>query len=58
MWALSRRKLRDTEKSGVLNDFLASVFTGKGSSHDAQDVESNGKNLEKIDLPAVSEDQV
>jgi len=41
----------------VLNDF-ALVFTGKGSSYSAQVAESNGKNLEKEDLPAVSEDRV
>ena len=47
----------DMEKSEVFSDFLASVFTDKGSSHKVQVAESNGKNLEKVDLPAVSEDQ-
>jgi len=48
---------RDIEKAEVLNDFSASVFTSKGSSHTAQAVESKGKSLEKKDLPAVSIDQ-
>ena len=46
------------QKNEVLSAFLASVFTSKGSSHITQDAESNGKNLEKEDLPALSEDQV
>ena len=49
---------RDTEKTDVLNDLFFSVFIGKGSSHTAQVAESNGKNLEKEDLHAVSEDQI
>ena len=48
----------DVKKAEVLNDFLVSVFTDMGSSHMAQVAESNGKNLEKEDLSAVSEDQV
>ena len=50
--------MRDVEKTEVLNDFFASVFIDRGSSHITQDAESNGKNLEKEDLPALSEDQV
>ena len=50
--------MRDVEKTEVLNDFFASVFIDRGSSHTAQDAESNGKNLEKVDLSTVSEDQV
>lgn len=42
------------EKTDVLNDFFASVFTGNWSSHSTQVADSNGKNLEKVDLPAVS----
>ena len=47
-----------TEKTEVLIDFFASVFTRKGSSHTTQAAESKGKNLDKEDLPAVSEDEV
>ena len=42
----------------MLNDFFASAFTGKGSSHTAQAAESKGKNRAKEDLTAVSEDQI
>lgn len=41
--------IRDMEKADVLNDF-ASVFTGNCSCHSTQVVDSNGKNLEKVDL--------
>ena len=41
----------------MLSDFFASVFTSKGSSHTTEAAESKGKNLEKVDLPAVIEDQ-
>jgi len=36
----------DMEKVEVLNDFFASVFTGKCSSHTAQVTESKGRNWE------------
>ena len=50
--------IRDTEKYDVLSELFASVFTGKGSSHTAQVAESKGKNCEKEDLPAVSQDHI
>ena len=37
---------------------IMKVFTGKGSSHTAQVAESIGKNCEKEDLPAVSQDHI
>ena len=49
---------RDTETAEVLNDFCASVFTGKGYSCIIQAAESKGKKWEKENLLAVSEDQV
>ncbi len=49
---------RDMEKAEVYSDFFASVFSSKGSSHTTHFVESKVKNWEKVDLPAVSEDQV
>ena len=50
--------MRDMDKVEVLVDLFASVFAGKGSSITIQAAESKGKNWEKEDLPAVSEDQV
>jgi len=50
--------MRDTVKAEELNDSFASTFSGKGSIHTAQVVESNDKNMEKVNLPAVSENQV
>ena len=49
---------RDMEKAEMLNDFFTSVFISKSSSHTAQAAKSKGKNREKEDLLAVSEDQV
>ena len=46
------------EKAEMLNDFFTSVFISKSSSHTAQAAKSKGKNREKEDLLAVSEDQV
>ena len=47
---------QDMEKAEVLNDFLASVFTGKCLSHTAQVTE--GRDWENAELPTVGEDQV
>ena len=47
--------MRDTETTEMLKDFLVLVFTGRGSSHTTQVVQNNGKNLEKVYLPGVSE---
>ena len=49
---------RNMEEAEVLNDLFGSVFTGKSSTHTAQVAENNGKKLEKVDLHAVSEEQV
>ncbi|GAB0199269.1 mitochondrial enolase superfamily member 1 [Grus japonensis] len=46
------------EKAEVLNDFFASVFTSKCSSHTAQVTEGKGKDWENAELPTVGEDQV
>ena len=46
------------EKAEVLNDFFASVFTGKCSSHTAQVAEGKGRDWENEQPPTMGEDQV
>ncbi|GAB0202616.1 mitochondrial enolase superfamily member 1 [Grus japonensis] len=49
---------QDMEKAEVLNDFFASVSTGKCSSHTAQVTEGKGRDWENEGPPTVGEDQV
>ncbi|GAB0208197.1 mitochondrial enolase superfamily member 1 [Grus japonensis] len=46
------------EKAEVLNNFFASVFTGKCLSHTAQVTEGKGRDWENAEPPTVGEDQV
>ncbi|GAB0179301.1 mitochondrial enolase superfamily member 1 [Grus japonensis] len=46
------------ERAEVLNDFFASVFTSKCSSHTTQVAEGKGRDWENEELPTVGEDQV
>ena len=48
----------DMEKAEVLNDFSASVFTSKCSSHTAQVAEGKSRDWENEEPPTVGEDQV
>jgi len=49
---------QDVEKAEVPNDFFASVFNSKCSSHTAQVAEGKVRDLENEEAPTVGEDQV
>ncbi|PKU43316.1 rna-directed dna polymerase from mobile element jockey-like [Limosa lapponica baueri] len=46
---------RDMEKNEVLNDFFASVFTGKSSSHTTQITEGKGRDWDNEEPPTVGD---
>ncbi|PKU44318.1 rna-directed dna polymerase from mobile element hypothetical protein [Limosa lapponica baueri] len=45
-------------KAELLNNFFASVFTGKGSNHTTQVTEGKNRGSANEELPTVQEDQV
>jgi len=49
---------QDMEKTEVLTDFFALVFTDKRSSHAAQATEGKGRDWENEEPPTVEEEQL